>query len=100
MKNEFKTIDLTDRRGYYQYLSQCPQVSSEYSFTNLWSWASTYELEWSWTDNLIWIRQGKPSKQYWAPVGNWQEVDWLKYTERFSQRNSGIQKSKNRKQAS
>jgi uncharacterized protein len=90
MPLEFKPIILSEQSAYQSYLSRCPQISSDYSFINLWSWASVYGLEWSWTDDLVWLRQHRPSEMLWAPVGDWQLMDWLKYFERYPQLKSQI----------
>lgn len=90
MSLEFKPIVLSKEKEFQHYLSQCPQVSSDYSFINLWSWASVYDLKWAWTDDLIWLRQRRPTEMYWAPVGNWQAIDWSKYFENYPQLKSQI----------
>ena len=33
-----------------------------------------YGLEWSFDNDLIWIRQTRPDVRYWAPVGNWRAI--------------------------
>lgn len=76
MKFDFRPIGLEDREAFRRYLDACPQVTSDYSFINLWSWAEVYGLEWAWTDALVWIRQQRPSLKYWAPIGAWSEVSW------------------------
>lgn len=83
MNLNFKPVELHEQRDYRKYLSQCPQTSSDYSFINIWAWAPVYGLEWAWTDSLIWIRQKSPKPAYWAPVGNWQKVDWQKWFREF-----------------
>ncbi|WP_027369700.1 DUF2156 domain-containing protein [Desulfovermiculus halophilus] len=72
----FHPLSLDRQTEYKNRLSQCPQISSDYSFVNLWAWRDIYALEWAWTDSLVCIRQNKPHRQYWAPVGPWQEQDW------------------------
>lgn len=72
----FRHITLNDREAYGRRLDACPQVTSDYSFINLWSWADVYGLEWAWADALVWIRQSRPYKRYWAPVGAWDSVSW------------------------
>jgi hypothetical protein len=90
MDLEFRPISLSDQTVFNQYLSQCPQKTSDYSFVNVWSWASAYDLEWAQTDELCWLRQNHPTPQYWAPIGNWQAIDWLRYFERFPQFKSSM----------
>ncbi len=76
MTLEFTPIDLKDQQRYQTYLSQCPQVASDYSFVNLWGWADHYGLKWAWDDGLVWIHQTEPKEACWAPVGNWDKIDW------------------------
>jgi hypothetical protein len=90
MDLEFKPIALSDQTIFQTFLSQCPQMTSDYSFVNVWSWASAYDLEWAQTDELCWLRQNHPTPQYWAPIGNWQAIDWPRYFERFPQFKSSM----------
>ena len=60
MTLQFETINLERQAEYLQRLAQCSQISSDYSFVNLWGWAEEYGLEWAWKDQLIWIKQTKP----------------------------------------
>lgn len=83
MNLEFAPVILSDQGAYQSFLSRCPMVASDYSFVNVWSWASAYDLEWAETDGLLWLRQNRPSPTYWAPVGDWGAVDWASYFERF-----------------
>ena len=72
----FEPIDLDRQKQYLEYLKKCPQPSSEYSFVNLFAWQEAHGLEWAWTDSLVWIRQTRPDTIYWAPMGNWNAVNW------------------------
>lgn len=66
-----------ERQGEYKHkLNKCPQLSSDYSFVNLWAWRDIYDLEWAWSGSLVFIRQNTPLLQYWAPIGPWQDQDW------------------------
>lgn len=76
MKPDFHPLSLDGQAEYRKRLQQTPQLVSDYSFVNIWSWRDVYELEWSFEDQLIWIRQNRPRRQYWAPVGPWGEADW------------------------
>jgi uncharacterized protein len=76
MKMTFEPIDLERQATYYQRLAQCGQIASDYSFINLWSWGEEYGLQWAWQDSLVWIKQTRPEETFWAPVGNWQAVNW------------------------
>jgi hypothetical protein len=65
---------------YRRHLAQCSQIASDYSFTNLFGWGPEYGLEWAWQDNLVWIRQSHPFTALWAPVGDWEAVNWPSVT--------------------
>lgn len=67
---------LSRQQDYKAMMSRCPQISSDYTFLNLWGWAEAYGLEWAWENCLIWIRQTLPDIAYWAPIGAWHEVEW------------------------
>ncbi len=73
---EFSAITLERQEEYLALLRATPQVTSDYSFVNLWSWAEEHGLEWAWADGLVWIRQSRPALAYWAPVGPWSTIDW------------------------
>ncbi|MEZ6854023.1 DUF2156 domain-containing protein [Halodesulfovibrio aestuarii] len=78
----FEPISFDRKDEYMERLAQSKTKSSDFSFTNIWGWADEYALEWAWTPNLVWIRQSSsgaseiPVVRYWAPVGNWDNVDW------------------------
>ncbi|MFW5819293.1 MAG: DUF2156 domain-containing protein [Desulfovermiculus sp.] len=72
----FHPLSLERQAEYKHQLKKCPQISSDYSFVNLWAWRDIYDLEWAWTGSLVFIRQKTPHLQYWAPVGPWQDQDW------------------------
>lgn len=72
----FSPITLDRQEAYRARLERTPQVSSDYSFVNLWAWAEPYGLTWAWDDDLVWIRQSIPYQAYWGPVGPWAKVDW------------------------
>jgi hypothetical protein len=72
----FHPLSLERQVEYKHKLEKCPQISSDYSFVNLWAWRDIYDLEWAWTGSLVFIRQKTPHLQYWAPVGPWQDQDW------------------------
>ena len=77
MNLEFEPIQLEKQRDYAKRLAQCPQVVSDYSFLNLWAWAEDYGLCWAWEEHLVWIKQTQPQEHFWAPVGAWEEIDWI-----------------------
>ena len=76
MTLSFEPISLERQEDYLEILSRCPQITSDYSFLNLWAWSPEYELSWAWDGDLIWIRQNRPETFLWAPVGAWDAVDW------------------------
>ena len=76
MSLNFEPVDLRDQDRYLDRLATCPVKASDYSFVNLWAWGEEYGLEWSWTSELVWIRQTQPQTAYWAPIGPWPEIDW------------------------
>jgi uncharacterized protein len=76
MPLSFNPINLDKKSSYQKLTAQCPQVSSDYSFINLWGWGPEYGLEWAWEDDLVWIRQTIPTTIYWAPMGAWNRIDW------------------------
>jgi len=78
MNLNFEPISLEKQEDYLEILSRCPQITSDYSFLNLWAWSPEYELSWAWDGDLIWIRQNRPDTFLWAPVGAWDAVDWTR----------------------
>lgn len=68
--------NLLKQKDYRDILAACPEITSDYSFLNLWGWAEVYGLEWAWEKGLVWIRQTLPEETYWAPVGPWHQMDW------------------------
>jgi hypothetical protein len=80
---EFESIQLDKQEDYLNILAQSSQISSDYSFSNLFGWADEYGLTWAWHENLVWIRQAKPETVFWAPIGPWESVDWPSAMDRF-----------------
>lgn len=76
MPLDFKPIQMEQQDAYRDKLAQCRQIASDYSFINLWGWGPEYGLEWAWQNGLVWIRQRHPEPGLWAPVGDWDAVDW------------------------
>jgi hypothetical protein len=76
MNLSFEPISLDKQNDYLQLLGRCPQIASDYSFLNLWAWAQDYGLHWAWQENLVWIKQTRPDRLFWAPVGPWDLIDW------------------------
>lgn len=79
MEFVFEPIRLEQQADYLAKFSQCGQIASEYSFTNLWGWCPEYGLEWAWHGGLVWIRQTLPAPALWAPVGDWDTIDWASH---------------------
>lgn len=90
MRLDFKPVELADQKIFQNVLAQCPQVTSDYSFVNVWSWAAAYDLTWVQAGEFIWLRQNRLSPRYWAPVGNWQAADWPRYFDRYPQFKSAM----------
>ncbi len=80
----FGPIRLDKQQAYLSLLQRCSQISSDYSYSNIFSWAEEYGLEWAWTDDLVWVRQTRPDELLWAPLGHWESTDWLRFFERFA----------------
>ncbi len=77
MTPPYGPISIEQEHEYRQRLAACPQVSSDYSFVNLWSWSEVHGLEWAWEADLVWIRQHTETETiHWAPIGDWSAVDW------------------------
>ncbi len=81
-KMEFEPIQLDRQTDYLEVLAQSPQISSDYSFSNLFGWAGEYDLTWAFHSGLVWIRQAKPEELLWAPVGPWDKIDWPSVADR------------------
>ena len=64
------------QEDYLKRLQACGMQASDYSFVNLWGWAKEYGLEWAWTDAIVWIRQTMPKSLYWAPICQWDAINW------------------------
>jgi len=79
MPLQFEPISLEKQAAYQDLLAKCPQLTSDYSFVNLWGWAREYDLSWTWDNKLVWIRQEFPDTIYWAPIGPWGEMDWKQW---------------------
>ncbi len=76
MALNFEEITLDRQEDYLTYFDSCLEVSSDYSFVNIWGWAEEYGLVWACSDNLVWIKQTRPETVLWAPVGNREHADW------------------------
>ncbi len=76
MTLNFEPINLDKQKDYLALLGKCPQIASDYSYTNLWAWSEDYGLRWAWQEDLVWIKQTRPTEVFWAPVGPWNLIDW------------------------
>jgi uncharacterized protein len=72
----FEPVSLEGQDRYLELLGASGITASDYSFINLWGWAEEHGLQWSFTGDLVWIRQTKPAPVFWAPVGRLGQVDW------------------------
>ena len=88
MNLNFRPLSLDKQQDYLELLGRCPQVSSDYSFLNIWAWAQDYGLCWAWEGDLVWIKQTIPTELLWAPVGAWNLIDWPDRFQRFAGRRS------------
>lgn len=68
------TLDLRDK--YESIRQKSPIVSADYTFTNIWGWADIYGLSLAFLDDIAIIHQRKPYHCYWAPVGNWETLNF------------------------
>ena len=76
MQLTFRPLTLENQNAYNRLLAQTPLKTSDYCFLNLWAWKDIYGLEWAFDQGLVWIRQNQPQSVYWAPVGDWESIDW------------------------
>ncbi|MEI0567524.1 DUF2156 domain-containing protein [Brachyspira pulli] len=72
----FEPISLEKQELYHKYFSMTPEQSADYTFMNLLGLKDIYMLEWAFTEKLVWIRQKSPYTIYWAPVGDWFNVNF------------------------
>ncbi len=76
MNLTFAPITLDGQDEYNRLLAACPQKPSDYSFVNIWGWGREYGLEWAFATDHILLRQTLPQIAYWAPVGDWNTLEW------------------------
>jgi hypothetical protein len=76
MDIRFTPVSLEGQEEYNRHLALCGQKPSDYSFINLWGWGREYGLEWAFPGDCVLVRQTFPRTLYWAPVGDWERVDW------------------------
>ncbi len=78
MDKHFSPITLCCQDKFDKVLRTCSQRTSDYTFANIWGWTDYYGLELNCSDNMVWVRQTKPELVHWAPIGDWDSVDWEK----------------------
>ncbi|MDR3319445.1 MAG: phosphatidylglycerol lysyltransferase domain-containing protein [Desulfovibrio sp.] len=76
MTTAFTPVSLERRDDYYTRWALTPVHSLDYTLANLWGWQEYYGLEWCFDTDLCWLRQTRPLPVFWAPLGDWQAVDW------------------------
>lgn len=74
----FEPISLHNQDRYLELLRVSGITASDYSFINLWGWAEEHGLEWAWGEDVLWLRQTRPEKVYWSPIGILKEIRWEK----------------------
>jgi len=72
----YEPISLERQVDYLSVLGNCPQVTSDYAYANLYGWCEHYGLTWRFAHNLVWIKQSQQQEVHWAPMGDWTLVDW------------------------
>ncbi len=77
MNELFTPISLNHKVEYLQYWQDMSEHSIDYSFANIWGWSKYYNLKWSFSDKLCWLKQDS-NNSLWAPVGDWSNIDWKK----------------------
>ena len=76
MDTNFIPVSLEKADAYYALWDVTPRRSLDYTLANLWGWQEYYGLEWQFAGPLCWIRQTRPEQHCWAPIGDWNAVDW------------------------
>lgn len=78
MDSRFLPVSLEAAGAYYALWARTPRRSLDYTLANLWGWQEFYGLEWYFDDPLCWVRQTRPDERWWAPLGDWNAVDWTR----------------------
>lgn len=82
MSSPYTPISFDEQDRYTRLLQLANSRASDYSFANLWGWATHYGLEWRFDGDLCWIRQTRGEEAHWAPVGDWGAVEgWKDFPE-------------------
>jgi hypothetical protein len=78
MAQPFEPLDIRHQKPYQALLDQTSEPTSDYTFANLLGWAEHYGLMIAFDEDTAWLKQTSPSPAFWAPVGNWEAVDWTR----------------------
>ena len=73
--DDFKTLTLGMRAEYERFRAAFGIPSSDYSFTNAWSWGPSYGLKAAFRGSYVLLRQEKPFTAYWCPLADWTGFD-------------------------
>ena len=66
MNLSFEPISLERQEDYLEILSRCPQIASDYSFLNLWSWPYiTGPANQFWESGITWLETIKRYSVYY-----------------------------------
>ncbi|MGD8401760.1 MAG: phosphatidylglycerol lysyltransferase domain-containing protein [Bacillota bacterium] len=81
MMDTFKPISIEAKKDFDRVLTRAQPESSDFNFSNLWMWASTYNLTAQFLPELdYWLLLARPTKWkpfFFAPLGDWSDEDKL-----------------------
>ena len=80
----FTPITLSEHDRYYAFWEKTPCHSIDYTLANIWGWQHYFDLSWSANDTVCWLQQNRPKPVFWAPLGDWKQVDWEKELSKLS----------------
>ncbi|MBR3664079.1 MAG: DUF2156 domain-containing protein [Desulfovibrio sp.] len=80
----FTPITLSEHDRYYAFWEKTPCHSIDYTLANIWGWQHYFDLSWSANDTVCWLQQNRPKPVFWAPLGDWEQVDWEKELSKLS----------------
>ena len=69
--SDFKPLTLGDKSLFDQYFTRFPPEISEYTFTNLYMWRSSYQYEWSEENEILFLiaRKFQDNLTFFPPIG-------------------------------
>lgn len=74
---DFKPLSMDRMKEYHDLFGYCNEKASDYSFVNIWGWTEERHYEWAFQNDLCWLKVTTGSSPaWWAPVGNWNRLDW------------------------